>query len=146
MLTLDLKEFMERQFGENTLVHVLPHFERPDIVYCFDENGKSVTKELINCFPANYNGEIIFKESVLSKRLEMIDNMEKYRMVAIVLGGWNLYLRDTNQPTGELRMKLEQLEIVGYKPILMNWQTWMKMNIIAKEEYLNKEITRALSS
>ena len=142
---MDLKEFMERLYGENNLVHVLPHFQRPDVVYCFDENGKSVTNEILDCFPAQYKGEILFKEAILLKNPEIAKKMDNYQMVAVVMGGWNLYLRDTEIPTGELRMKLEQLKMVGYKPILIFWCHWLAMNIETKENYLKEAIRKALN-
>lgn len=145
VMLLDMKEFMERQFGVNTLHHIIPHFQRPDIVYCFDENGKSVTDQILDCFPPQYNGEIMFKESILSKRPELADKMDKYRMVAVIQGGMNLHLRGTNRMMGELRMKLEQLEMVGYKPILIHWSLWLKMNFLEKEKLLAEEIAKALS-
>lgn len=145
MILLDMKEFMERQFGENTLVHILPHFHKPDILYCFDDKGKSVTNQILDCLPTHYSGNIISKESILSKHPEMADKMDKCRMIAVVQGGWNLYLRGTDKLTGELQMKLEQLELVGCKPILIHWNTWIKMNLIEKEKLLDDEVRKALS-
>lgn len=145
LILLDTKEFMERQFGENTLVHILPHFQRPDILYCFDDTGKSVTNQILDCLPSHYSGEIISKESIFSKRPEMADNMDKYRMIAVVQGGWNLYLRGTDKMTGELQMKMEQLEMIGYNPILIHWNEWSKMTLIEKERFLDEKIRKALS-
>ena len=42
-------------------------------------------------------------------------------------------------------MKLEQLEMVGYKPILVHWNQWLRMNIQTKEKLLDEEIRKALN-
>lgn len=144
-LLLNLKEVLEDKYGYNLLTHVLPHYQRPDIVYCFDENGKSVTKELLDAFPENYSGEIISKDLLFAKKKEFADNSDKYRMVAILLGGWNFFIRNTTIPTGGLRMKLEQLEMIGYKPILIPWIEWIKYTDEEKEQFIDNEIKRALA-
>ena len=144
-LLLNLKEFMEERHGYNTLTQVLPHYQRPDIVYCFNENGKSVTKEIMDCFPPLYQGDILTREYLLSKKKEFADNIEKYQMVAVVLGGWNFYLRGTRIPTGGLRMKVEQLKMIGYRPILIHWSDWNQMSIKEKKKLIDDEVERALS-
>lgn len=145
-LILDLKEFLETKYGVNKLTHILPHYERPDIVYCFDQSGKSCTEEMLDCFPPHFRGNILSKEFLLSKKPEFADHMSKYQMVTFVVGGWNFFLRDTNIPTGVLRMKIEQLEMVGYKPILIHWSDWLKMTFSEKNKFIESEVRQALSS
>lgn len=118
-LLLNVKEFFGQKYGFNTLRLVLPHYQLTDIVHCFDENGKSVTSKIIDCLPTTYyDGTILTKEYIFSQNKELADNADKYKLVAVVIGGWNLYLRGTRVPTGGLRMKLEQLEMIGYRTIL----------------------------
>lgn len=143
-LLLNLKEFLERIYGVNILHQVLPHFQRPDVVYCFDENGNSVTDKLLDCLPPLYDGVIVTKEYLLSKKTEFADNIDKFRMVAVILGGWNFYLRGTKIPTGGLRMKMEQLEMIGYQPILIHWDDWLHMKMSEKEKLFEREIKRPL--
>lgn len=144
-LLLDMKDFLHRQFGPNTLCHILPHYQRPDIVYCFDENGKSITEEIAECFPPNYRGVILSKENLIAQKPELADKVNKSKMIAVILGGWNLYLRDTDVPTGGLRQKLEQLEIIGYTPVLIHWNMWLKQTSDAKEQFLESEFRKILA-
>lgn len=144
-LMLDMKEFYEEKFGANTLTHILPHFQRPDIVFCLDGDGKPVTEKILEHFPPLYQGNIISKEFLFSKDPQLSDKMEKYHMIAVVVGGWNFFIRDTSTPTGILRMKLEQLEMVGYKPILIHFNTWTNGNINDRHAFIEKEIKRLLN-
>lgn len=145
LLTLNLQEFLVQKYGANKLTHILPHYERPDIIYCFNQNGKSVTDEILDCFPRFFSGTILSKEFLLSQKSEFADNMNKYQMVTFVIGGWNFYLRETRIPTGVLRMKLEQLEMIGYKPILIHWDDWNNMAINEKDKLIEIEVKNALS-
>lgn len=144
-LTLDIKEFTEVKFGPNILTQVLPHIERPDIVYCFDENNKSVTAELVDCFNerGHHSGKIFFKEDVLSQKFP--DKIDTMKMVAIVIGNWNYFMRDTRKPTGLLRMKLDQLKLIGYIPVLIHWNDWTQNSMDVKEELLITKMNEALN-
>ena len=143
-LLLDVKESMEKIWGENVLTHILPHYQRPDIIYCFDDNHKSVTPKILDCFPPHYQGEILSKEYLLSQKEELAD-MKKHQLIAVVVGGWNFFIRDTNIPTGVLRMKIEQLELIGYKTILVCWSEWASMSVSQKKEYLEEAVHMALT-
>lgn len=147
-LTLDIQEFTDFKFGASALTQVLPHFERPDIIVCFDENGKPVTSDIINKFSerAVHTGQIYSKEFVLSQVPEFADKIDKLKMVAIVVGGWNFYLRDTKKPTGVLRMKLEQLEMIGYKPVLINYNDWNSAHLQEKQDLLVNNVNAAINS
>lgn len=143
-LLLEMKETLESEWGENIMTHILPHYQRPDIIYCFDEIGKSVTKELIPLWPGNHRGLILSKEFLLSKHSEFSSNIDKYRMIAVLIGGWNLYLRDTRKPTGHLRMKMEQLRMIGYTPILIHFDDWSNYSPKEKLNLLKDEMRHAL--
>ena len=147
-LTLDIQEFTEFKFGPNVLTHVLPHFERPDIILCFDEDGKPVTSDIISKYAErkSHTGEIYSKEFVLSQVPAFADKIKKLTMVAVVVGGWNFFLRDTMRPTGLLRMKLEQLEMIGYKPVLIHFNQWNAASIQDKEELLVGKINAIIKT
>lgn len=143
-LLLDMKDVFESKFGDSWLTHVLPHHSRPDIIFCFDETGKPVTEEILDLFPQHYSGEIVSKEFLLSKDPQLAKVAEKYRMVAVVVGGWNFYIRDTEIPTGIFRMKLDQLKLIGYSPILVHFNKWMAMSLKEKETYAEQEMKKVL--
>lgn len=143
-LVLDVKVTMEQKYGKNELHHILPHYQRPDIVCCFDSTGKSVTDKIIDCFPKPYRGKILSKEYILSQHPDFADRMNEFEMVAVVLGGWNFYIRDTRKPTGGLRLKMEQLELIGYKTILIHFDDWVNQPFEVKEKLIESEIQRVL--
>lgn len=147
-LTLDIQEFAEFKFGPNILTQVLPHFERPDIILCFDEDGKPVTSDVISKFAARktHTGVIYNKEFVLSQVPAFSDKIDKLKMIAVVVGGWNFYLRDTKKPTGVLRLKLEQLEMIGYIPVLIYYNEWNSASMQHKENLLTDKINAIINS
>jgi hypothetical protein len=145
LLILNVKEYLEVRYGPNNLRHILPHFERPDIIYCFNENNESVTDQLVDIFPPLYAGEILSKEFLLSRKPEFAENMDKYKMVAVVVGGWNLYIRNTDIPTGGLRLKIDQLKMIGYKPILIHWHDWRTLSGSDKDQLIKIDMKRALA-
>ncbi|KAL7029788.1 hypothetical protein ACKWTF_006367 [Chironomus riparius] len=146
-LLLDVQELSEIKYGKNILTQAIPHFERPDILYCFDENRKSVTEDLLDIFPPRdeHPGVVFSKEHLLSQKPQFADNMDRYKMIAIVIGGWNFYLRETRQPTGVLRLKLDQLRLIGYTPILIYWHNWANKPLSYREELLDEKMNEAFS-
>lgn len=100
-LILNLKETLEKMYGANVLTHILPHYQRPDLILCFDENGKPVSDELVKCFPDQYIGRILSKDYLFERSDVLAGRINSYQLVAVILGGWNFYLRDTETPTGE---------------------------------------------
>lgn len=101
-MILNLKETLEKKFGTNVLTHILPHYQRPDIILCFDENGKPMTEKIVNCLPpSHYLGAILSKEYLFEQSSELAGRLDSHQLVAVLLGGWNFYLRDTEIPTGE---------------------------------------------
>jgi hypothetical protein len=145
-LLLDVKEFAEIKFGPNVITQALPQYERPDIIYCFDENGKSITDQVADVFNPRdvFTGTIFTKDHVLSKKPELAARADKLRMLAIVIGGWNFYLRGTRKPTGTLRMKLEQLRLIGYTPVLIYWDDWASKPLHIKQELFMTKMSEAL--
>lgn len=143
-LMLDIKDVFESQFGDSLMTHILPHHGRPDIIFCFDETGRNLTEEIADLFPQHYTGDILSKKHLLSKDPQLYKLIDKYRMIAIVTGGWNFFIRDTETPTGIFRMKLDQLKLVGYIPILVHFNRWTSMNANEKEIFAQQEIKRVL--
>jgi hypothetical protein len=141
---MDIQQVMQQKFGQNILTHLLPHYQRPDIICCFDENGKPVTNEIIDCFPKPYSGKVLTKEFILSRHETFASQTDKLRMVAVVLGGWNFYIRDSRKPTGGLKLKIEQLELIGYKTVLVHFEDWLNQPREATEKLIEDEIQRVL--
>lgn len=145
-LTLEMQEEIDSVYGASKLCHVLPHYQLPDIVLCFDKNGKPVTDQILDCFPPNYSADIISKELLLSNKPEFKDNMDDYTFVTVIIGGWNLLIRNTNRLTGGLEMKLKQLELIGHRPVLMFWSDWIKKHPEERAEILHTKIKNAINN
>jgi hypothetical protein len=145
-LMLDVHELAGQMFGKNIITQALPHFEKSDIMYCFDENGKSVTEEIMDLYPPRkvHPGIIFTKERLLSQKKPFSDNIDKYKMVALVIGGWNFYIRNTEIPTGIMRMKMDQLKLIGYNPVMIYWKEWISKSMQYREDYLTSKIKEAL--
>jgi hypothetical protein len=143
-VALDIKDLTESKFGPSFLVHILPHYERPDMIYCFDENGKSITPEIQKAFgdPKHYSGTIYSKDLIFERIPELAHRKDKLKLVAVVVGSWNLFVRNTETPVGSLRIKLEQLQMIGFKTILVpfNWVT----NRHLKEESILGEFEKII--
>ncbi|CRK95746.1 CLUMA_CG009203, isoform A [Clunio marinus] len=142
--TLEVKEFMEQIFGFNFVTHILPHFPQSDIIYCFDEHGKSVTDCLV--FPPFYQGKILSKEFLLSEKAEFGDNINKFSLLAVIIVGNNSHLKGSLKPTGALQMKIQQLQKIGFKSLLIYWNEWNRHTKIENEEKIRKKIDKLLNT
>jgi len=45
----------------------------------------------------------------------------------IVVGGWNSYIRIINKPVGALSSKLRHLQLLGYKPVVVSYISWVML-------------------
>lgn len=142
-LTLDIKEELETRYGPTKLTHVLPHYQMCDIIMCFDRNGNSVTDKILDVFPQDYSGNILSKERLLSQVPEFKDNINDYKIISVVIGGWNLYIRNEVRPTGGLAMKEQQLKLIGLEPVVIYWADWRKYED-ERKFLLHEKIRKAL--
>lgn len=110
------------------VVHILPQYERADIVFGMDNDGK----------PCNIPKE--FEELPIHLVKPPPTNDALWH--AVVVGGWNLFIRGENRPVGALVAKTRQLQILGYKPIMVSWFDWSEMQSEQKKQFL-KNITTA---
>lgn len=92
-----------------TLCRPLPHYAPKDIVICLDEQNQLVPSEkLLHSFGPNE-----FKR--VDKETE-----KNTKWIALVIASHNLVIRDTELPVGILAMKLRQLSIIGYTPVMVS--------------------------
>uniref|UniRef100_A0A182KFJ5 RAP domain-containing protein n=1 Tax=Anopheles christyi TaxID=43041 RepID=A0A182KFJ5_9DIPT len=119
------------------VMHLLPHYQRPDILFCRDErNGRIVPlDELADTH------EIRTRESILGER----SGDEQLRLVAIVVGSWNCYIRDVRRRTGGYAMKLEQLRRLNYETIEIPWYEWPVYSRDDMRRYLEAKLAPFLS-
>lgn len=145
-IALDVKDELENQYGATKLTHVLPHFQMCDIILCFDKNGNSVTEKILDSFPPDFSGDILSKERLLSQVPAFKDNIDDYKMIAVVIGGWNLFIRNTSRPTGGLAQKEQQLKLIGYEPVVVFWADWTRTGEDEKRILLHEKIRRAIKN
>ncbi|XP_058055754.1 uncharacterized protein LOC131207160 [Anopheles bellator] len=98
------------------IMHLLPHFQRPDILFCWDSQAKRV----LDLSDIEISHEIMTREMVLKDR----HGDSNIRLVAIVVGSWNCYVRDVKRRTGGYAMKLKQLRTLGYEVVEIPWYEW----------------------
>nr|CAD7258401.1 unnamed protein product [Timema shepardi] len=109
-ILIEVLDASESLFGgcDNVFIgHVLPHFERPDIVFATDDSGAAVP------IPAQ------LKEALFAsvKYAPCVKGQERWH--CLVIGGWNSFIRNSTKPLGSTIAKLRQLRLVGYNPILI---------------------------
>lgn len=105
-----------------------------DILVAYDtlENKFIDMKSVV---PTYYSGTIISTEYFAKSR-----NMSTTVLISIVIGGWNSFVRDTDKPTGIFKMKMKQLEMIGYKVILVPWAEWRSSPYAERKMYLNDKL------
>lgn len=103
--------------------HVLPHFPKADIILCKDiQTGKFVE-------PAGFEnyifGDVMYPH-----------NTKDFKWYAVVIVGWNNTVRNTVKPVGLINFKTRHLKVVGYNPVLVIWNEYMKLPRNEKLSYI----------
>ncbi|XP_001656894.2 uncharacterized protein LOC5578310 [Aedes aegypti] len=126
------KAFATRPNHFAHIIHLLPHFQRPDVLLLWDDDRKQFLDVAARC-PEQYSGEILSRERLLGEDDARNGNL---RLIAVVAGGWNCYVRNQNRVTGGFAMKLKQLGLVGFETVVIPWYEWPLDSLEAKEAYL----------
>lgn len=161
---LETKAVLDQAYGAQCTVleNFVPHFNQADILIAFD----GVTKQPLDVkslhLPEVYSGIILSREELLKS----IDNSDNVRLVTVVFGGFNAYIRGTELPTGILRLKMEQLKQIGHNVVEVSkrrdryskqeliivvthlqvpYFEWQRKTEREKELYLTHKVTRALT-
>ncbi|GAB0087180.1 uncharacterized protein DMENIID0001_014600 [Sergentomyia squamirostris] len=143
MILLEIKDTCDELFGCNSpsINHLLPQYERPDIIFAINrKSGESVS--LQQNYPPPYSGDILTRELLLQD----IASAEDLDVFVIVVGGWNILVRSTNTMTGQLKLKMQQLQLIGLKPIMIPWFAWRKLRLEERPVYLKAAIKEATAS
>ncbi|TMW41468.1 hypothetical protein DOY81_013456, partial [Sarcophaga bullata] len=118
-ILLQTKEIIDGILPHNQLKHILPNYDRSDVVICYDRKQKKPVKISPNC-PENYSGVILTRDLLLGS----LENKNDIDTVAVIIVGWNNVVRNKNRHTGLFDMKLKQLELLGHKYVLIYWHEW----------------------
>lgn len=99
------------------LKHVLPHYERCDVVICYDrQQQRAIAFDGSQC-PEDYTGVLLTREHLLGEQQAKKAHMET---LVLVIAGWNNMIRDHQRPTGQFAMKLKQLKQLGHQPVVVS--------------------------
>ncbi|XP_075154840.1 FAST kinase domain-containing protein 5, mitochondrial isoform X2 [Haematobia irritans] len=120
-ILVQMKEITASFLPHCQLKHILPNYERADVVICYNRLTHSSVPISDSC-PADYSGIVLTRELLLGDKLSNdIDT------VAFIIAGWNNVVRDKERHTGLFDMKLKQLKILGYKPVVIYWHEWREL-------------------
>uniref|UniRef100_A0A0K8TZK4 FAST kinase domain-containing protein 5 n=1 Tax=Bactrocera latifrons TaxID=174628 RepID=A0A0K8TZK4_BACLA len=139
-ILLEIKETLERILRPNTLKHILPHFERPDVVVCYDNTLRQAIPLAQDC-PEDYSGDILTRDLLLG-------DSEKTNVdtIAVVIVGWNNVVKDKQRFTGLFELKLKQLRMLGHKPILIYWHEWRALETpMDRQQFLKRKLAQSIN-
>ncbi|XP_055587762.1 uncharacterized protein LOC129740175 isoform X2 [Uranotaenia lowii] len=114
-MLMEIQDTFRKRHKHAHIIHLLPHYQRPDVLLLYDTAEGSFRDVEALC-PPQYSGEILWKDGLLAAEDEQ--RRKELRLVAVVAGGWNCYVRDVNRFTGGFAMKLKQLQMIGYETLV----------------------------
>lgn len=94
---------------------------RLDIILVVEKDSRR-SIDISKNWPIKQGSTIITRNMLLGNEQDVTN----IKLIAIVIGGWNLFIRHTDTPTGLLKNKIEQLKKCGYEIVLVHWKTWPK--------------------
>ncbi|EDW00141.1 GH12705 [Drosophila grimshawi] len=122
-----------------TMKHILPHYDRCDLVVCYDRQQQRPLPFNVSGCPEDYSGTLLTRQHLLgSKEAPHVDTL------IIVVAGWNNVIRDSERHTGQFAMKLKQLQQMGHKPIVIYWNEWRELETSAdRQDFLKRRLRQA---
>ncbi|ALC48813.1 CG2124 [Drosophila busckii] len=119
--------------------HILPQYERCDLVVCYDRQKKCVLPIAEDC-PADYSGVLLTRQHLLDEQ-----DAEHVDTLVFVVAGWNNVIRDKDRCTGLFDMKLRQLRQLGHKPIVIYWHEWRALATMDRQDFLKRRLRQAVN-
>ncbi|XP_022829625.1 FAST kinase domain-containing protein 5, mitochondrial [Spodoptera litura] len=128
-----LKVLKEARGGDDYVIgdHILPHYQRGDIIICNDHSGAPVAVKGV--FPPSDFG--------LMRKLP-----DDKTWIVLVIAGRNAIIHGTDNATGFFTSKVRELEALGYHGVLVPWSQFSKLRSTAdKAVFLNNLIDNAVN-
>ncbi|XP_068158918.1 FAST kinase domain-containing protein 5, mitochondrial [Drosophila tropicalis] len=137
-ILVEIRDTAAPLFRGLSFKHILPNYERCDLVICYDRGQqRSIAIDSTDC-PADYSGIVLTREHLLGKETAANANVDT---VAIVIAGWNNVIREKNRFTGQFAMKLRQLRQLGHKPVVIYWHEWRSLETTAdRQNFLKRRL------
>lgn len=140
-MLMEIQDTFQRRHKFAHIIHLLPHYQRPDVLLLWDDEVKMFL-DAAKCCPVQYSGEVLSRDYLLKEEA----SKGNLRLIAVVAGGWNCYVRNQNRFTGGFAMKLKQLQIIGHEVLVIPWHEWPLQSIEAKESFLFDKLNPLLES
>ncbi|KFB38905.1 AGAP000447-PA-like protein [Anopheles sinensis] len=137
-MLLDIQSTFQAAYNDHCrIVHLLPHYQRPDVLFCFDERT-GLALSLDSFMDSVASHEILTREAILKERSQE----RNLRLVAIVVGSWNCYVRGVKRRTGGYAMKLHQLKLLNYETVEIPWYEWPVFSRDDMQRYLTSKLVQ----
>lgn len=106
--------------------YLLPHFGRADIAFCLDDNNRPLP------IPANMRNIPYFNG--------VIKPTKRGNWRCLYAAARSMHMMNRKKLIGEFCVKLRQLEILGYEPIVISLFDWYDLSPEQKESFLKEKM------
>ncbi|XP_075972857.1 FAST kinase domain-containing protein 5, mitochondrial [Anticarsia gemmatalis] len=122
-----IRNLREMRGGKQYVIgdHILPHYQRGDIIICDDPSGAPVDIE--SAFPTKDFGLL---------RRPPNDNV----WTVLVIAGKNAIIHNTDTATGFFISKIKELKAIGYNATLVPWSIYSKIESTQEKAYYLKQL------
>lgn len=126
----DITEIFQSNQIHSISYKAIPHFPLPDIIFLYNKR----TNKTIDFVCSNKDGKIL-------NATDLHKNDPDLTAVAIVPCSWRQTIFNSNKYHGYFQLKLNQLKLIGFKVIVIRYQTWKQYtNIDAKRRFITLEL------
>ncbi|KAH9639727.1 hypothetical protein HF086_014485 [Spodoptera exigua] len=128
-----MKVLRETRGGDEYVVgdHILPHYQRGDIIICNDHSGT----------PVPVKGVFSSSDFGLIRKLP-----DDKTWIVLVIAGRNAIIHGTDNATGFFSSKVRDLNTLGYHGVLVPWSQFSKLRTsVEKSLFLNSLIDNAVN-
>ncbi|XP_016942398.2 FAST kinase domain-containing protein 5, mitochondrial [Drosophila suzukii] len=138
-ILMEIREAISLIHRPVTFKHILPQYDRCDLVLCYDHRHQKVLPlDAEAC--QDYSGEILTRKHLLGETKAADDQVAT---VVIVIAGWNNVIRDKERFTGQMEMKLKQLRQLGHQPLVIYWHEWRELETAAdRQDFLRRRLSQ----
>ncbi|KAG4074790.1 hypothetical protein HA402_006429 [Bradysia odoriphaga] len=141
-ILMELKKTCDELCTHSYLAHVLPHFDRSDIIIAYD-NYSNTGIDIAHNLRPHYTGKIIDRSMLVEGLNTEAANVEIFN---VIVGGWNSYIRDTPKLNGFMRQKIEQSKTIGLCPVLIPGTEWTRLKKCDRKHYVKYKLNMAMQA